>query len=87
VTGERDNWLRSLKQNAGRSEANWWMTFLLSLLFGCFGVDRFYLGSPVLGLIKLITLGGLGFWWLLDLILLCLNQMRDSHGGIVRRPF
>jgi TM2 domain-containing membrane protein YozV len=86
-TEERGRWLHSLKQNAAWSEMNWWTTFFLSLFLGCFGADRFYLGSPMLGLFKLITVGGMGVWWLLDLILLFTNKMRDDNGGIVRRPF
>jgi len=84
---ERDRWLHSLKENAGRSQANWWTTLLLSFFFGWLGADRFYLSSPVLGLLKLCSGGGLGLWWLADLILLCANRMRDDNGGIVRRPF
>ncbi|CAE7560368.1 unnamed protein product, partial [Symbiodinium pilosum] len=42
--------------------------FFLSLFGGFFGLDRFYLGFPVSGLIKLVTLGGLGLWWLYDLV-------------------
>jgi TM2 domain-containing membrane protein YozV len=87
MTDEKSNWLDSLKQNAGRSEANWWTTFWLSLLLGWLGVDRFYLNSLLLGLLKLFTMGGLGLWWLADLILLCANKMRDDNGGIVLRPF
>lgn len=84
---EQEGWLHSLKQNADRSEANWWVTFSLSLTLGWAGADRFYLNSPVLGSLKLVTGGGLAVWWLIDLILLCTNQMRDDNGGIVRRPF
>jgi hypothetical protein len=84
---ERNRWLASLKQNAGGSETNWWTTFFLSLFLGCLGADRFYLGSPVLGCLKLFTAGGAGFWYLCDLILLFTNKMRDDSGGIVRRPF
>ena len=87
MTDESDRWRQTLRQNAGCSEANWCTVFCLSLLFGWLGLDRFYLNSPLLGLLKLITLGGLGPWWLLDLILLCGNRMRDDNGGIVRRPF
>jgi hypothetical protein len=84
---EKERWLHSLKDNAGRSEANWWTTFWLSLFLGCFGADRFYLNSPVLGALKLCSFGGLTFWWLADLIFLFANRMRDDNGGIVRRPF
>jgi TM2 domain-containing membrane protein YozV len=87
MTNEKDQWLQSLKENTGRSGANWWTTFWLSLLLGYFGADRFYLNSPMLGVLKLLTVGGLGLWWLADLVLLCANQMHDDNGGTVRRPF
>lgn len=87
MTDEKDRWLHSLKQNAVRSGANWWTTFCLSLLLGWLGVDRFYLNSPMLGLLKLFTMGGFGLWWVADVILLCANRMRDDNGCIVHRPF
>lgn len=86
-TDERGRWLHSLTQNAGRSEMNWWTTFWLSLLLGYLGADRFYLGSPMLGCLKLVTMGAGGLWWIADLVLLFANKMRDDNGGIVRRPF
>jgi|GEM_PF-1732068 len=42
---------------------------VLSYLFGTFGVDRFYLDKVLTGVIKLITLGGLGIWTLVDIII------------------
>mmetsp|Transcript_131868 Transcript_131868/g.239779 ORF Transcript_131868/g.239779 Transcript_131868/m.239779 type:complete len:601 (+) Transcript_131868:124-1926(+) len=44
------------------------VAFLLSLFFGCFGADYFYLGFPLWGLGKLFTAGGFGFWWLFDIV-------------------
>ncbi|MEV4736480.1 MULTISPECIES: Ltp family lipoprotein [unclassified Microbacterium] len=55
-------------------------TWLLSLLLGILGVDRFYLGKVGTGILKLITIGGLGIWALIDLILVLTGSTRDSRG-------
>ena len=49
---------------------NWILTLLMSLFFGTLGVDRFIMGHIFLGLLKLITAGGFGIWWLVDVILI-----------------
>ena len=56
------------------------VTWLLSLLLGVLGVDRFYLGKVGTGIAKLITFGGLGIWALVDLILVLANKTRDKQG-------
>lgn len=42
--------------------------FFLSLFLGFLGADYFYLGFPLWGIAKLLTLGGAGFWWLIDIV-------------------
>jgi TM2 domain-containing membrane protein YozV len=39
---------------------------IISFLAGYFGLDRFYRGQVALGVIKLITMGGFGIWYLVD---------------------
>ena len=51
-------------------EVNWVLTIVMSLVFGSLGVDRFIMGHVGLGILKLITFGGFGIWWLIDLILI-----------------
>lgn len=62
------------------SAKSWPAALILSLVLGTFGVDRFYLGHVWLGLAKLVTFGGLGIWWLVDLILIAFRQVDDADG-------
>lgn len=42
--------------------------FFLSIFLGPLGVDQFYLGFPIAGSAKMVTLGGFGVWWLVDIV-------------------
>lgn len=53
-----------------KKKINWIATLLMSALVGWLGVDRFVMGKIGTGILKLITLGGLGIWWVIDLILI-----------------
>lgn len=57
------------------------VTWLLSLFLGYWGVDRFYLGKVGTGLLKLFTLGGLGVWALIDLIITLAGKQTDKSGN------
>jgi TM2 domain-containing membrane protein YozV len=61
-------------------QKNWTTALILSIFLGSLGVDRFYLGYTGLGILKLITLGGFGIWWLIDLIKIATNKMTDADG-------
>lgn len=51
-------------------EVNWVLALVMSIIFGQFGVDRFIMGHVGLGILKLITFGGFGIWWIIDVILI-----------------
>lgn len=46
------------------------IAIILSVLVGSLGIDRIYIGDVVIGILKLITCGGCGIWWLIDLFLI-----------------
>lgn len=46
------------------------ISIILSVLVGSLGIDRIYIGDTGLGIIKLLTCGGCGIWWLIDLFLI-----------------
>jgi len=59
----------------------------MSFLAGYFGVDRFYKGQVGWGIVKLITLGGAGVWYVVDLAIAAYDfgktdrQMRESSAS------
>jgi len=54
---------------------------LLCFFLGVFGAHRFYVGKIGTGLLQLFTLGGLGIWMLVDLIMLVSGEFRDKEGN------
>lgn len=65
------------------SERSFIATWMFSWLLGFLGVDRFYLGKIGTGVLKLLTVGGFGIWWLIDLILTLAGVQRDKEGRLL----
>ena len=57
----------------------------LAALLGPFGAHRFYVGKTGSGALMAATLGGLGVWWLYDLIVVAAGDFRDVQGRRVSR--
>lgn len=56
---------------------------VLAVLLGTFGIDRFYLGKVGTGILKLLTLGGIGFWYVFDVATIALDCATDKKGRMV----
>jgi predicted RNA-binding Zn-ribbon protein involved in translation (DUF1610 family) len=53
---------------------------LLCWFLGLFGAHRFYVGKIGTGILQLVTLAGLGIWWLVDFILIIVGSFKDKEG-------
>ncbi len=78
-------WFQAAEIPGVFSDKDWLTAVLLSLFVGILGIDRFYLGYTGLGILKLITCGGLGIWALIDLILIVMGRLPDANGLPLRR--
>ena len=58
---------------------------LLCFFLGALGVHRFYVGKIGTGILMLLTLGGLGIWALIDLIVVLVGSFKDKEGRRVFR--
>jgi hypothetical protein len=62
------------------SDKNWVVAVVLAFFLGPLGIDRFYLGYTGIGVAKLLTIGGLGIWALVDFVLIAVRAVPDSEG-------
>ena len=68
----------------GISEKSFVATLILCILLGWLGVHRFYVGKTGTGILMLLTLGGLGIWNLVDIIMIAVQTFKDSKGLLIK---
>ena len=54
--------------------------FLLFFFLSWLGIHRFYVGKIGTAILYIITLGGFGIWWIVDLILIVTGSFTDNNG-------
>ena len=74
-----------LDSSTKTSSIDWLALFLLTFFVGVLGVHRFYVGKIGTGVLMLITLGGLGVWFLVDLLLVVTGQFTNKDGQKIPR--
>ena len=74
-----------LDSSTKTNSIDWLALFLLTFFVGVLGVHRFYVGKIGTGVLMLITLGGLGVWFLVDLLLVVTGQFTNKDGQKILR--
>ena len=62
------------------SPNDWVVCFILVIFLGFWGVHRFYVRKIGTGVLMLLTFGGFGIWWFIDLVLIAVASFRDKEG-------
>lgn len=56
------------------------VALLLAIFLGVLGVHRFYLGYTGVGIIQLLTAGGCGIWYIIDIIMIAVGDLKPKNG-------
>ena len=67
-----------------RSDSSWLVALILCILLGWLGIHRFYVGKAGTGILMLLTGGGFGIWWLIDIILIAVGGFTDKGGNFLK---
>ncbi len=69
--------IKDLQVLSGKS---WLVTLLLCVFLGSVSAHRFYTGYIGIGILQIITFGGFGIWWLIDLIMILCRNYKTRCG-------
>ena len=75
---------QSKKETATVSEKKRVLAIILCAAFGIFGAHRFYAGKIISAYLQLFTIGGLGIWYIVDLLNVLFGEFTDSKGRKIR---
>ena len=73
-----------MSDQTGNSGKSFVSVLILCIVLGWLGVHRFYVGKIGTGIIMLLTLGGLGIWTLIDIIVIATQNFKDSDGMTIK---
>lgn len=81
--GVRQPMYYTQQSNNQNRDERWLACLLLCIFLGPFGVHRFYVGKIGTGIIQLLTFGGCGIWYIIDLVMIVIGNFRDASGNVI----
>ena len=79
--------LQSKTETTTVSDKKRLLTTILCTVFGLFGAHRFYVGKTGTAKVMVFTIGGVGIWWLVDLLIVLFGEFTDTEGRKIRKWF
>lgn len=73
---------KAVKSNSDIS-SNWLTCLLLCIFLGYIGAHRFYTRKFGTAILMIITLGGCGVWYIIDLIMIIAGKFKDPDGNFI----
>ncbi|MEI0604505.1 TM2 domain-containing protein [Brachyspira alvinipulli] len=64
------------------SDKSWVVTLILAIFLP---VHRFYVGKIGTGILYWLTAGGLGIWYVIDIVMIILDKFTDKEGRKLKR--
>ena len=64
------------------SDKSWVVTLVLAIFLL---VHRFYVGKIGTGILYWLTAGGLGIWYIVDIVMILLDKFTDKEGRKLKR--
>jgi TM2 domain-containing membrane protein YozV len=64
---------------------NWLTTLLIAIFLGEFGGHRFYVGKIGTAILMLLTGGGCGIWWIIDIVMILTNKFTDANDNVISK--
>ena len=64
------------------SDRSWVVTLLLAIFLP---FHRFYVGKVGTGILYWLTAGGFGIWYIIDIVMILLDQFTDKEGRKLRK--
>ncbi len=75
--------INNSSQNENSSK-NWWVTLILCIVLGVFGMHRFYINKGGTGIVYALSFGLCGVGVLIDLIMILTGSFRDGYGRLIK---